>query len=205
MRVFSGQPAPSKCRHQICITFGSRDESAIRANKVRNDFCFENAAIDVMQLFMSYDTHTACRQAATTTSDPEEAILAKQRLQRPVAPHLSIYKWQMTWIPSGLNRVTGVALSGIFYLYGMGYLLAPALGLHLESAVIAASVAAWPVAAKVLLKTTLALPFTFHSLNGLRHLTWDFGKAITNDKVRTTGYIVSIASVITALYLGIAF
>jgi succinate dehydrogenase (ubiquinone) cytochrome b560 subunit len=111
----------------------------------------------------------------------------------------------MTWIPSALNRVTGVALSGIFYLYGIGYLLAPALGLHLESAVVAASVAAWPLAAKVLLKTTLALPFTFHSLNGLRHLTWDFGKAITNQKVRQTGYVAVVASILSAIYLGVAY
>jgi succinate dehydrogenase (ubiquinone) cytochrome b560 subunit len=108
----------------------------------------------------------------------------------------------MTWIPSALNRVTGVILSGIFYLYGIGYLVAPALGLHLESAVVAASVAAWPLAAKLALKTTLALPFTFHSINGLRHLTWDFGKAITNQKVRQTGYAASVAAVVASIYLG---
>jgi succinate dehydrogenase (ubiquinone) cytochrome b560 subunit len=134
-----------------------------------------------------------------------EAILMKQRLQRPVAPHLSIYRWQISWIPSALNRVTGVTLSGIFYLYGIGYLVAPALGLHLESAVVAASFAAWPVAAKVLAKTIIALPFTFHTLNGLRHLTWDFGKAITNKAVQQTGWAAVAASVVAALYLGVAY
>jgi succinate dehydrogenase (ubiquinone) cytochrome b560 subunit len=147
------------------------------------------------------------RQAATSnvSADAGTEILAKQRLQRPVAPHLSIYKWQMTWIPSALNRVTGVMLSGIFYLYSIGYLVAPALGLHLESAVVAASFAAWPLAAKVLVKTTLALPFTFHSINGLRHLTWDFGKAINNQTVKSTGLAASIAAVLSALYLGVAY
>jgi succinate dehydrogenase (ubiquinone) cytochrome b560 subunit len=75
----------------------------------------------------------------------------------------------------------------------------------LESAVVAASFAAWPIAAKLLLKTTLALPFTFHSLNGLRHLTWDFGMAITNKAVQQTGWAVVIASIASALYLGIAY
>jgi succinate dehydrogenase (ubiquinone) cytochrome b560 subunit len=111
----------------------------------------------------------------------------------------------MTWIPSALNRVTGVTLSGIFYLYGIGYLIAPAIGLHLESAVVAASVAAWPFAAKVLLKSVLAMPFTFHSINGLRHLTWDFGKIMTNQKVRQTGYAAIAASVASALYLVFAY
>lgn len=47
------------------------------------------------------------------------------------------------------------------------------LGWHVESAVIAASFASWPVIAQILTKVTLALPFTFHSLNGIRHLVWD--------------------------------
>ncbi|KIW07029.1 succinate dehydrogenase, cytochrome b556 subunit [Verruconis gallopava] len=148
------------------------------------------------------------RREVTSQNVSKEAageILAKQRLRRPVSPHLSIYRWQITWIPSAANRVTGVALSGLFYLYGIGYLIAPAMGWHLESAVVAASVAAWPVAAKVLLKTTLALPFTFHSLNGLRHLTWDLGKMITNKKVQQTGWTVVIASVLSALYLGAVY
>jgi succinate dehydrogenase (ubiquinone) cytochrome b560 subunit len=52
----------------------------------------------------------------------------------------------------------------------MGYLAAPALGLTVDTASIVSAVAAAPVAAKVVAKTTLAFPFVFHCLNGVRHL-----------------------------------
>ena len=103
------------------------------------------------------------------------------------------------------NRITGVTLSGLFYLFGMGYLVAPAMGWHLESAVLAASFAAWPLAAKVFAKTLVALPFTFHSMNGIRHLVWDFGKMFTNKQVQQTGWTVVGLSVVSALYLAVGY
>jgi succinate dehydrogenase (ubiquinone) cytochrome b560 subunit len=103
------------------------------------------------------------------------------------------------------NRLTGIALSGIFYAYGIGYLVAPMLGLHLESAVIAASFASWPIAAKIATKSLLASPFVFHSVNGLRHLAWDFGKGITNAQVKSTGYAVLGATAAGTLYLALAY
>ena len=130
-----------------------------------------------------------------------DEILAKQRLNRPVAPHLSIYKPQITWYGSALNRVTGVALSGGFYAFGILYLIAPTVGWHLESSVLAASFAAWPLALKALTKFTLAMPFTYHSFNGLRHLVWDTASMINNKQVQQTGWFVVGLSVVSSLAL----
>ena len=138
--------------------------------------------------------------STTNTSDPTK-ILAQQRLNRPVAPHLSIYRPQITWYASSFHRITGIVLSGSLYLFATGYLVSPLLGWHLESASIAAAFGALPLIAKVLLKGTLALPFTFHSLNGLRHLTWDLGRALTNQQVIKTGWTVVGLSVASALAL----
>jgi succinate dehydrogenase (ubiquinone) cytochrome b560 subunit len=55
-------------------------------------------------------------------------------------------------------------------LGALAYLAAPALGVTIDTASIISSVAAAPVAVKVLAKTTVAFPFVFHSLNGVRHL-----------------------------------
>jgi succinate dehydrogenase/fumarate reductase cytochrome b subunit len=55
-------------------------------------------------------------------------------------------------------------------LGALAYLAAPAFGASIDTASIIASATAAPVAAKVLAKTTLAFPFVFHSLNGVRHL-----------------------------------
>jgi succinate dehydrogenase (ubiquinone) cytochrome b560 subunit len=51
----------------------------------------------------------------TTESIPEAeagSIIAAQRKNRPISPHLSIYKPQIPWVLSSLNRITGAVLSG---------------------------------------------------------------------------------------------
>ncbi|KAL6239461.1 hypothetical protein BDW75DRAFT_236372 [Aspergillus navahoensis] len=145
-------------------------------------------------------TQTRFAATSTTTSDPSK-ILAEQRLRRPVSPHLTIYRPQITWYMSGLHRVTGIILSGPLYLFATAYLAAPLFGWHLESASLAASFATLPLAAKFSLKTLAALPFTYHSFNGLRHLMWDTGRGITNKQVIQTGWTVVGLSIASALYL----
>jgi succinate dehydrogenase (ubiquinone) cytochrome b560 subunit len=46
-----------------------------------------------------------------------------------------------------------------------------------------------------------ALPFAFHSWNGIRHLVWDTGAAFTNKQVIVTGWGVVGLTVVTALGL----
>ncbi|KAI4765792.1 hypothetical protein E4T51_01219 [Aureobasidium sp. EXF-12344] len=140
---------------------------------------------------------------SVSDSEASQQILAKQRLNRPVSPHLGIYKPQITWYGSALNRVTGVALSGTFYLFGLSYLIAPAFGWHVESASLAASFAAWPAALAIFAKLVASFPFTYHSFNGLRHLMWDLGKGITNKQVQVTGWTVVGLSVVTSFLLAL--
>jgi succinate dehydrogenase (ubiquinone) cytochrome b560 subunit len=140
--------------------------------------------------------------SAPNTEDPNE-ILVKQRLARPIAPHLTIYKPQIGWIGSSLHRISGVALSGTLYLWATAYLASPVLGLHLESASMVAAMASLPVAAKILLKTTLALPFTYHSFNGLRHLMWDLGRGLSNPVIIKTGWAVVGLSIASAVGLAL--
>jgi succinate dehydrogenase (ubiquinone) cytochrome b560 subunit len=147
--------------------------------------------------------HSQVTAQAVSSDHARNEILAKQRLNRPVAPHLTIYKPQITWYLSALNRVTGVAASGAFYAFGLLYLAAPTLGWHMESAALAASFGAWPVLLQVLTKTVLALPVTFHSINGVRHLIWDTAKMITNKKVNQSGWTVVGLSIASAI--GLAF
>ena len=136
--------------------------------------------------------------SSAVSRDDASSLLVAQRRNRPVSPHLSIYRPQVTWIASGLNRFTGVMLSGTFYLFGIAYLVAPTLGWHLESASLAASFAALPIVVKLLLKTFFALPFTFHSVNSLRHLVWDSGAMFTNKQVMISGWVAIGVSVVAA-------
>ncbi|KAK3679632.1 cytochrome b subunit of succinate dehydrogenase, Sdh3p [Recurvomyces mirabilis] len=136
-------------------------------------------------------------------NDAGTGILAKQRLARPVSPHLSIYRPQITWYGSIINRITGSLMSGAFYLFGAAYLVAPVMGWHLESAVLAASFATWPVILQFLTKTVFAWQFTYHTFNGVRHLVWDTASAISNKAVNQSGWFVVGLSTVSAVALAL--
>ncbi|KAJ5223431.1 hypothetical protein N7468_007973 [Penicillium chermesinum] len=146
------------------------------------------------------NTQKRLATSSPNTEDPNQ-ILAKQRLNRPVSPHLGIYRPQVGWIMSSLHRISGISLSGPLYLWATAYLASPLFGWHLESASMVAAFGALPVAAKILIKTILALPFTYHSMNGIRHLTWDLGIGFTNPTIIKTGWTVVGLSVTSALAL----
>ena len=140
------------------------------------------------------------RPAATQTVPEDEAysILKAQRAARPVSPHLTIYQTQIPWTLSALNRITGIILSGGFYVFGAAYLVSPLLGWHLESSALAASFAELPTAVKLLLKFGVALPFTYHSWNGMRHLVWDSGRQFSNKMVVRSGQVVIGLTVVSS-------
>ncbi|CAG8960226.1 hypothetical protein HYFRA_00012744 [Hymenoscyphus fraxineus] len=146
------------------------------------------------------------RHAATSpglTPADSYKILVEQRKNRPVSPHLAIYQPQIPWILSITHRITGSILSGGFYIFGSAYLVAPVLGWDLSSAAMAASFGAWPLLAKVSAKFLVALPFTFHSFNGIRHLAWDSAVGFGKLTVIKTGWACVGVSLVSAL--GLAF
>ncbi|KAM7204714.1 hypothetical protein V8F20_003498 [Naviculisporaceae sp. PSN 640] len=147
---------------------------------------------------------TQTRQVTTQkfTQDDANALLAQQRLQRPVSPHLDIYDKKQTWFGGSIwQRFTGSALSGGLYAFGAAYLAAPLLGWHLESASIAAAFGALPFAVKSGLKFALAWPFAFHALNGVRHLLFDLGFGFAKRTVIKTGWYLWGASAVFGSYL----
>ncbi|EHY55156.1 cytochrome b subunit of succinate dehydrogenase, Sdh3p [Exophiala dermatitidis] len=148
--------------------------------------------------------HLQYRPAASTahvSQSEAEQILAAQRRHRPVSPHLAIYRPQVTWYLSALNRITGATLAGTLYVFGAAYLVSPLFGWHLESATLAATFASLPILVKVALKAFYAFPFAFHGFNGIRHLVWDTGATLTNRQVIITGWTVVGLSTLTALGL----
>jgi len=65
----------------------------------------------------------------------------------------------------------------VLYGFSIGYLIAPGA---LDSAHVIEFVAGLPEAVKYAGKAILAAPFAFHSLNGIRHLTWDLNKCASS-------------------------
>lgn len=134
----------------------------------------------------------------TITRSDGDKTLAKQRLGRPLAPHLAIYKWQTTSVLSTLQRITGVVLSGGFYIFGFTYLASTVFGWGITSASMAATFGAWPLVAKFATKFCIAFPFMLHGFNGIRYLIWDFGKLMTIPLVIQTGLAAVAAATISS-------
>ena len=115
---------------------------------------------------------------------------------RPISPHLSVYRWQYTMALSILHRVTGVALSaGSIGLVACMALLAsgPEGGALLEALF------------ELDIVRLAALGWTYclfyHLANGVRHLCWDAGFGFEPNRARLSGWFVFLASLAaTAAY-----
>ena len=136
------------------------------------------------------------------SSEQDHDILAKQRLNRPIAPHLGIYKLNQTWFGhSAWTRITGCTLSGVAYLYFGTYLVAPLLGLHIESAALAEAFASMPAAVSGAIKFGLSFPFAYHFANGVRHLIFDMGKGFAKTTFAKTELVTWAVGVVGGLFL----
>ena len=104
---------------------------------------------------------------------------------QPLSPHLSIYKWQVTNTLSILHRFSGVLL----FLAAMDFsiwLASIAMGEN-SYALISSLFSSRPALA---IWVAVSFSFFYHSLNGLRHLAWDFGKGFETHQVNYSGFIV---------------
>lgn len=105
--------------------------------------------------------------------------------QRPLSPHLQVYKPQMTMVMSITHRATGMFLGvGAFVL--MAWLLAVAGdgGGFERFNGFAASVPG------MLLMATLVFSLVYHLFNGIRHLLWDVGWGFEIPQMYASGWVV---------------
>ena len=116
------------------------------------------------------------------------------RGNRPLSPHLTIYRPQLTSITSILTRITGNALI-VASLLMVWWLLAAAT-----------SEAAFAVADGVItsllgdLVMTLSLwGLWYHTLAGVRHLIWDNGVGLEIETAEKLGWAVVIGSVVLSV------
>ena len=110
--------------------------------------------------------------------------------ERPLSPHLQVYRWQITMVMSILHRATGVALAvGIFGL--AWWLLALAQGG--ETFAQAAHLVASPIGLLFLFAFSLSL--VYHLLNGIRHLLWDAGMGFEIPEFYRSGWTVAVLTV----------
>ena len=116
------------------------------------------------------------------------------RGNRPLSPHLTIYRPQLTSMTSILTRITGNAML-ITALLIVWWFLAAATS---ESAFNTANgfLTSW-FGDLVMFLSVLGL--WYHTLAGIRHLIWDNGYALRIDKAETLGWACLGGSVLLTL------
>ncbi len=124
-----------------------------------------------------------------------------QTQNRPLSPHLQVYKPQLTSITSIMHRISGVALS-VGTLLLIYWLTAAAAGP--EQYAQAQGVLGSFLGQLILFLFTYAL--FYHLCNGIRHLFWDAGKGFELSTAYTSGYAaIGVSAALTVLVWIIAY
>lgn len=119
--------------------------------------------------------------------------------QRPLSPHLSVYRmYRYSVLTSITNRFTGLALSaGLIVL--VYWLMALAGGPRAYGH-------ARDVLSSGLFKAIfliLLAAFSYHLIAGIRHLIWDTGRGLERTHSQRSAWLVGIAA--AALFVGLTW
>ncbi len=118
---------------------------------------------------------------------------------RPLSPHLQVYRPQLTMVLSITHRLTGVALAfGTLLL--VYWLVAVASG---AAAYDTAQGLIGSVLGRLLLFGWSAALF-YHLCNGIRHLVWDAGYLLDLPAVYRSGWAVVVATLALTLISWVA-
>ncbi len=117
-----------------------------------------------------------------------------RKAERPLSPHLQVYKPQMTSIGSVLHRATGIALAYGLALF-VWWLVAAVSGPEAYS--VFTGFCGSIFGQILLLGWTVS--FYYHMANGIRHLFWDAGLLLKIKNAYAAGYFVLF---VTALLTG---
>ena len=110
---------------------------------------------------------------------------------RPLSPHLSVYRFKYTLASSILNRFTGGVLSGglLMLLY---WLIAVSQGAE-------AYAKAYVVLSHWVFKVIfvgLLFSFSYHLAAGIRHLVWDTGRGLSREQSQKSAWLVGTVAVL---------
>lgn len=113
------------------------------------------------------------------------------RHERPLSPHIQIYRWQWTMTLSILHRATGIALAAGTLLL-IWWIAAAAAG---PGYFAAAQSFIGSIIGQILLFGWTASLF-YHLCNGIRHLMWDAGKGFELGTAHLSAIAVLIATAV---------
>jgi succinate dehydrogenase / fumarate reductase cytochrome b subunit len=118
---------------------------------------------------------------------------------RPLSPHLQVYRPQLTSVLSILHRLTGIALA-LGTLLLVWWLIAAATG---PTAFDNVQSFIGSIFGRVLL-FGWSFALFYHLCNGIRHLVWDSGRGFEISSAYASGWLVVIASTVLTVISWIA-
>jgi len=116
--------------------------------------------------------------------------------ERPLSPHVTVYRWAYTMTLSILHRVSGIALVGAF-IVTIYWLTSAAAG----SAAYASAMALLGSAPSKLVIALALIALCYHFCNGLRHLAWDVGFGFERAQARRSAVVVVVVTLLAAVVL----
>ena len=114
----------------------------------------------------------------------------------PLSPHLQIYKPQITSLLSISHRISGVALNFMLVILVLGLLCITMGESYFE--LLISLITSFPV--KIIIFLAI-LGFSYHFLNGIRHIIWDFGFLLGNRSSAIFGYFIIATSIISSIFI----
>jgi succinate dehydrogenase / fumarate reductase cytochrome b subunit len=123
---------------------------------------------------------------------------ARGPANRPMSPHLSIWRWHVTMATSIFHRATGMALY-VGALVLAGWVAALAGGPQSYDGYM--RLLGSPLGLLVLFGLTAA--FLYHLANGIRHLVWDTGKGLDPKTADMSGWAAIVFGVVAAVLIWI--
>ena len=108
-----------------------------------------------------------------------------KKSELPISPHLQIYKPQITSILSIAHRVTGFCLNFLIIFVSL-WLLSLSLGEPFYHHFIEFSDT---IFMKLVMSVSI-FGLSYHAMNGIRHIFWDFGFLLSNSSALISGIIV---------------
>lgn len=123
----------------------------------------------------------------------------KSEVERPLSPHLQIYRPMLTMMMSIAHRISGAALAAGFALLTW-WLVAISIGPGAYAAV--ADFFGSLVGRALLFLFTWAL--IHHMLGGIRHLIWDTGAALDRTSIEVAAWLTIISSTVITILIWVA-
>ena len=108
-----------------------------------------------------------------------------KKTELPISPHLQIYKPQITSILSIAHRITGFCLNFVIIFVSL-WLLSLSLGETFYKHFIEFS-------NSIFIKLVISISIfglSYHAMNGIRHIFWDFGFFLNKSSTLISGIVV---------------